>query len=322
MSTKQPTPPSPTSSDVLSQVLEAFRLKGSVSAQVAARAPWGFSVSESHDLGLLVVMRGRMSFEMEGAEQGALELATGDVIAMPNGDAFTLRDAPGSPVIPITDAVPCLELRLSMPGAQTEFIILRCALSGGCTNPLRAGLPRLLHLPGSDGAVARWLEPTVRLLALEGSAPPTGRTTVLDRLAEVILIHLIRAWLDRQSPECGGWLRAITDSQLARALAAFHAEPGHPWTIESLAQAAGMSRSAFAARFKALTGQTPLDYLTEWRVQQAKALLEAAEQPLKQIVASLGYASEAAFRTAFKRRVGQTPGRYRATVRAAVTDSK
>ena len=183
-----------------------------------------------------------------------------------------------------------------MPGAQTEFIILRCALSGGCTNPLRAGLPRLLHLPGSDGAVARWLEPTVRLLALEGSAPPTGRTTVLDRLAEVILIHLIRAWLDRQSPECGGWLRAITDSQLARALAAFHAEPGHPWTIESLAQAAGMSRSAFAARFKALTGQTPLDYLTEWRVQQAKALLEAAEQPLKQIVASLGYASEAAFR--------------------------
>src|SRR5262249_44197242 len=154
--------------------------------------------------------------------------------AMPNGDAFTVRDAPGSPVVPITEVVPCKELRLAMPQAQTEFILLRCALSGGCTNPIRTGLPPLLHMPGNDGAAARWLEPTIRLLALEGAAPPTGRTTVLDRLAEVILIHLIRAWLDRQSPECRGWLRALTDPALARALAAFHADPGRAWTIESL----------------------------------------------------------------------------------------
>src|SRR5262249_21307433 len=306
----------PPAADALSQALESFRLKGSVSAQVAVRSPWGFSVAASQDLGLLVVMRGRICFDLEAAENGHLELATGDVVAMPNGEAFTLRDEPGSPVVPITEAVPCSELRLSVPGAQTEFIILRCALSGGCTNPVRAGLPRLLHLPGSDGSVTRWLEPTVRLLALEGGAPPTGRTTVLDRLAEVILVHLIRAWLDRQSPDCVGWLRAITDPQLAQALAAFHAEPGRPWTIESLAASAGMSRSAFAARFKALTGGTPLDYLTEWRMQQAKSLIEDGEKPLKQIVASLGYASEAAFRTAFKRRVGQTPGSYRAAVRA------
>jgi AraC-like DNA-binding protein len=292
-----------------------------MSAQVAALAPWGFSVAGSADLGLLVVLRGRISFELDGVESSALELATGDVVAMPGGDAFTVRDAPGTPVIPITEAVPCTEPRLSMPGAQDEFILLRCRLSGGCTNPLRAGLPHVLHLPGSDGAVARWLEPTVRLLALEGGAPPTGRTTVLDRLAEVILVHLIRAWLDRQAPECGGWLRAIADPPLARALAAFHAEPGRAWTIGTLAAAAGMSRSAFAARFRALTGETPLDYMTEWRMQQAKSLIEDAEQPLKQIVASLGYASEAAFRTAFKRKVGQTPGRYRAAVRAGAPDS-
>jgi len=301
--------------DALSLALQAFRLKGSASAHLAVRPPWGFSVAASQDLGLLVVTRGRMSFQMDG-EDGRLELATSDVVAMPNGDAFTLRDEPSTQVVPITEAVPCDELRLSMPGAQTEFIILRCALSGGCTNPVRSGLPRLLHLSGSDASVARWLEPTVRLLALEGSAPPTGRSTVLDRLAEVILVHLIRAWIDRQSSECGGWLRAVTDRQLSPALAAFHAEPGRAWTIESLAAASGMSRSAFAARFKSLTGATPLDYLTEWRMQQAKSLIEAGEQPLKQIVASLGYASEAAFRTAFKRRVGRTPGSYRATFRS------
>lgn len=304
-----------TNADALSQALESFRLRGSMSAQVAVRSPWGFAIAQSSDLGLLVVTRGRISFAMEGNEP--LELATGDVVAMPNGDAFTLRDAPDTPVVPIQEALPCGEPVITMPGAQTEFIILRCTLSGGCTNPIRAGLPPLLHMAGSDGAVARWLEPTVRLIALEGTAPPTGRTTVLDRLAEVILVHLIRAWLDRQSTECRGWLRAVTDPQLSRAMAAFHSDPGKPWTLESLASAAQMSRSAFAARFRTLTGATPLEYLTGWRMHQAKSLIEDGVMPLKQIVASLGYASEAAFRTAFKRHVGQTPGNYRASLRTA-----
>src|SRR5262245_16251240 len=303
--------------DALSQVLEGSRLRGSVSAEVAARSPWGFSVPANSEFGLLVISRGRVCFDMEGVENGHLELATGDVVAMPSGDAFTVRDQPGSAVVPITEAVPCSEMRLAMPGAQTEFIILRCVLSGGCSNPLRAGLPRLIHLSGSDGASARWLEPTVRLLALEATAPATGRTTVLDKLAEVILVHLIRAWLDGQTPECGGWLRALADPQLGRALAAFHAAPGRASTIESLAETAVMSRSAFAARFKALTGETPLDYVTAWRMRQAMTMIEAGDQPLKSIVASLGYASEAAFRTAFKRHAGQTPGAYRATMRAA-----
>jgi AraC-like DNA-binding protein len=303
--------------DALSVVLDGFRLRGSVSVQVAARSPWGFSVPASTDFGLLVVARGRASFDLEAQERARLELATGDVVAMPSGDAFGVRDQPSSPVVPIKEAVPCSELRLVMPGAQTEFIVLRCGLSGGCTNPLRAGLPRIIHLSASDGVATRWLEPTVRLLALEAAAPATGRTTVLDRLAEVILVHLIRAWLDGQSPECGGWLRALSDPQVGRALGAFHAAPGRTWTIESLAEAAGMSRSAFAARFKTLTSETPLEYLTAWRMRQAMTMIETGEQPLKGIVSSLGYASEAAFRTAFKRHVGQTPGGYRATVRAA-----
>jgi AraC-like DNA-binding protein len=172
-------------------------------------------------------------------------------------------------------------------------------------------------LSASEAGATRWLEPTVRLLAIEAATSSSGRTTVLDRLAEVILVHLIRAWLDGQSSECGGWLRALGDPQLGRALAAFHAAPGRAWTIESLADAAGMSRSAFAARFKALTSETPLEYVTAWRMRQAMTMIEADEQPLKRIVASLGYASEAAFRTAFKRHAGQTPGGYRAAVRSA-----
>lgn len=155
----------------------------------------------------------------------------------------------------------------------------------------------------------------MRLLAIERAAPTSGRSTVLNRLAEVLFIHLLRAWLDGQSPRCGGLLRAVTDPQLAAAFAAFHAEPGRAWTLGALADAAHMSRSAFAARFKLLVGETPLEYVTTWRVQQAKSLLEEGRTPLKQIVASLGYASDAAFRAAFRKRVGATPGEYRAQQR-------
>jgi AraC-like DNA-binding protein len=307
-------PPLP-SDDALSLVLASFRLRGSVGAHIAVASPWGYAVPASHDLGLMVVLRGRIHLVMEGVEDATLELAPGDVVAMPNGDPFTLRDHPDTPVVPITETGACAGDRILQAGAQTEFILLRCALSGGCTNPVRTGLPRLIHCPASDGRSARWLEPTVRLLALETAEFSTGRVTVLNRLAEITFVHLIRAWLERQAPECGGWFRALTDPQLSRALAAFHAQPGRAWTLASLAAAAGTSRSVFAARFKTLTGDTALEYLTTWRVQRAKSMLEDSDTPLKQVVAMLGYTSEAAFRTAFKRRVGQTPGEYRAAVR-------
>jgi len=301
--------------DVLSQVLDSFRLRGSVGAHLAVRAPWGYAIPQSRDVGLLAVMRGRARFELEAPEPEALELASGDVVALPTGAAFVIRDAPGTPAVPISQTGACSGVEIATAEPQTELLLLHCELSGGCENPVRAALPRIIHCPGSDGRAARWLEPTVRLLALETAMPHAGRNTVLNRLAEVTFVELIRAWLDRQPAECGGWFRAMTDPQLAKALAAFHAEPGHAWTIASLAARAGMSRSAFAARFKALLGVTPLDYVTSWRVQQAKALIEAGRTPLKQVVASLGYVSEAAFRTAFKRRTGKTPGAYRAAAR-------
>ena len=204
---------------------------------------------------------------------------------------------------------------MQAPGGDTAFLGLCCELAGGRANPVRDVLPPLIHLPATDGATAGWLEPTVRLLAMESVSHTPGRSIVLNRLAEVVFVQLIRVWIDRLPAGEGGWLRALKDAQLASAMQAMHTAPGEAWTLESLAERASMSRSAFAARFKAVVGETPLDYLTRWRIQRAMSLLEQGNVPLKEIVSRSGYASEAAFRTVFKSRVGESPGSYRTRVR-------
>jgi len=307
----------PAEVDVLSQVAEVLRLRGSVSGVFALPSPWGYAMPKMNHAKLLVMTRGRMYFEMNVGKSRALELAPGDVIALPHGHAYAIRDDPRTPLGPPPDPGSCGQTRAEAPrGGQTEFVGLCCEFAGGRTNPILRVLPPFIHCPGSNGSVARWLEPTVRLIAAESTCSTPGRTTILDRLAEVVFIQLIRAWLESLPAEEGGWLRALTDRQLAGALEAIHSDPGSSWTVASLASRASMSRSAFAGRFKELVGETPLEYLTRWRMQRAVGLLESDDVPLKEIVASSGYTSEAAFRTVFKKWVGESPGSYRARARA------
>ena len=239
-------------------------------------------------------------------------------MALPHGHPYSIRDAPRTPVRPANRLCPCGGSRFQPRGGQTEFISICCELAGGHVNPVLRLLPPLIHCRGGDAGVARWLEPTVRLLAVESASTTPGRETILNRLAEVVFIQLIRTWIDSLPEGEGGWLRALTDPQLAGALEAIHSDPGAPWSLASLAARANMSRSAFAARFKSVVGDTALGYLTQWRMQRAAALLESSDIPLKEIVASSGYASEAAFRIAFRKWSGASPGSYRTRARPAL----
>ena len=299
--------------DVLSQVAEVLRLRGSLGFVLSPATPWGVAVPKSHQAKLLVVTRGHLHFEMEGVLAGTLELAPGDVIGIPHGTSFAIRDDPGSPLNACVHG-PVVQAP-DAPRGSTEFVGLSCELAGGDNNPLLRVLPPFIHGEGSDSSVARWLEPTIRLIAAESRNASPGRTTILDRLAEVAFIQLIRAWLERLPDGEGGWLRALGDRQIAPAIQAIHGEPGTAWTVASLATRAGMSRSAFAARFKVVVGESPLEYLTRWRLQRATNLLETRDVPLKEIVSTSGYASEAAFRTVFKKWMGESPGGYRARKR-------
>ena len=162
----------------------------------------------------------------------------------------------------------------------------------------------------ADEARTLALHNTVQALASEMAEQAPGSEVVATRLAEVLFIQVLRAHIASRPERNKGWLRAVFDPQIGTALTAFHKRVGAPWTVESLSEAAGVSRSAFAVRFKELLGQTPLEYVTEWRMQKAMHLLEQRDKKLIDVARSVGYESDAAFSKAFKRVVGANTGEY------------
>lgn len=149
------------------------------------------------------------------------------------------------------------------------------------------------------------LHTTLNMLASEMAVSAPGSELVVNRLADMLFIHSIRAHIGSRSEACkNGLLRAIFDPQIGVALKAMHEKVERPWTVESLAAACGMSRSAFAVHFKNLVGETPLEYLTSWRMQKATGLLQKGDKKLFEVAKSVGYDSDAAFSKAFKRMFG------------------
>src|SRR5262249_53671906 len=140
--------------------------------------------------------------------------------------------------------------------------------------------------------------------------PSVGRSAVLSHLTQIICIQALRIWIDRIPLESKGWLRGLTDPRIALALQAIHHDPGRHWTVASIAREAGMSRTMFAVRFKALMGQSPIEYVSRWRVHQALSLLEQDGEKLKSVIAACGYKSATAFRIHFQRHVGMLPSDY------------
>ena len=150
---------------------------------------------------------------------------------------------------------------------------------------------------------------TLRFISREAKALRPGGETVITRLADILVIEMIRDWMDSE-PE-RGWLAALRDEQVGRALGSIHREPGRRWTVAALAEQAAMSRSAFSARFSELVGEPPLHYLTRWRMQLARMRLRETSDPISVVARGLGYRSEAAFCRAFRRLFGVSPGSVR-----------
>jgi AraC-like DNA-binding protein len=194
-------------------------------------------------------------------------------------------------------------------GAPTTIVCGSFSFDRASLRPISQLLPDFI-LVKSDQVRTLALHNTLQALASEMAEQAPGSGVVATRLAEVLFIQILRAHIASEQERNKGWLRGVFDPQLGTALSAIHERVDKPWTVESLAETAGMSRSAFAARFKELLGQTPLEYVTGWRMQKAIQLLEQRDKKLVDVARSVGYESDAAFSKAFKRVVGANTGKY------------
>uniref|UniRef100_UPI0010418833 AraC family transcriptional regulator n=1 Tax=Candidatus Protofrankia californiensis TaxID=1839754 RepID=UPI0010418833 len=290
--------------DPLTDVLDLARVSGAVLAQLLAHAPWGVAVDPQPGATFHSVMAG--SCWLRTADVPPLRLMPGDVVLLPTNLPHTLSSGPDTPAISL-DQVTKAGLRtpegmieLSGDGAVTHILCAAYDYDHEVAQPLLSLLPGLLHLStdlpdDDDGAVAA----TLHLLRFELGGNPPGSRAAVGRLIDVLLVHVVRAWLRAQPDGEASWLRALRDPVAARALALLHDQPQRPWSLEALAAAVHVSRATLTRRFGELVGEPPLAYLTRWRMDLAAQRLRETDDPIVAIAADVGYTSEYAFSRAF-----------------------
>src|SRR5687768_1566918 len=308
--------------DPLSDLLRVVRLDGAYFYAVEAAGPWRVETVAARELSprIMPAAEHLISYHIltDGGCFGGLlgeepvELAPGDVIVFPHGDAHVMSsgsDVPGG-----------AEVLRSPAGRYPDPVVLghdgpRASLVCGflgCDrrpfNPLLASLPRRLHMRGMSNA---WLDGLTRQLSNDSRLGRAGADGVLTRLAELMFIELLRRHLASLPPGQTGWLAGLRDEIVGRVLGLIHARPAHPWTLDELAREAASSRSSVARRFSDLVGQPPMQYLAQWRMQVAAGLLAESGAKVAAIAAEVGYHSEAAFSRAFKKATGVAPGAWR-----------
>jgi AraC-like DNA-binding protein len=299
--------------DVLSDVLVAMRTGSPTAARTSSQGPWGVRFHPGKAAGCHVVLTGNCWLISSYREP--LALGVGDVLFTPHGDGYALVDQLGSSIVDFEprpdDAMPLDEMHIDGAGAVTELLCAYYMFDPARPHPLLAELPAIIHVPARLGQHPS-LRSTVQLLGNELLDPRPGTEAVLPVLIDMLLLYVLRAWLEEQPGDAVGWATALRDSAITTALRQIHRHPEKPWTVEDLAAVAGLSRAAFAKRFTTIIGQPPLAYLTWWRMTTASRLLRESDASLRTIASRCGYGSEYAFSKAFKRAYDLAPGQYRA----------
>ncbi|MEV5313672.1 AraC family transcriptional regulator [Streptomyces sp. NPDC052610] len=313
------------SMDVFSDVIASMRVGRAKFTRSRRSGAWGSRFGPYPGAGFHVVLRG--SCWLLPLDGPARPLGAGDVVFLPHGTMHGMSDSPDR-VARALPPEPQPERADDFPGGMDDEpapgdTLLLCGayrLDRGQAHPFLRALPKVVHFPARPGR-HHVLRTAVDLLTTELTAPRQGAEVTLPALLDLLLVYLLRAWLDEESPrEPGsGWPAALADPAVATALNHLHREPARPWTVQELSNAAGMSRTAFAKRFASFVGQSPMAYLTWWRLSTAARILRTSDSPLATVAQQVGYTSEFAFSNAFKRTFGIAPGRYRREHRATAT---
>ena len=299
----------------LGEVLHHLRLTGTLYCSTEVRGAQGIVIPAFAGVMMLqVVTEGRVLLEIP--DEPPRWVGAGSLALLPRGEGHVVRTAVDSPLLPLE------EVEVTPIGANYETATLGTEgeltrLTYGvlrfdhvAATRVVSQLPRVIIVDALESERADWLASTLRVVAREARHPRPGGEEIITRLADVLVVETLRIWLEGERAE-RGWIAALRDARVGKALAALHRHPANAWSLATLAKEAGMSRSSFAERFHTLVGEPPMSYLADWRLRSARELLRGSELSLSEVATRVGYASEAAFGRAYKRAFAISPGRDR-----------
>ena len=301
--------------DPLSEVFGSMRIQDAIYTRMEATAPWGFRYPGDTvpriRFGLMV--RGSALLKFKSQRQ-AIPLYAGDVfIFILSDEAFTLVDHARSRAVDFRELrkleVDCV-IHYGGGGALTTLVSGSFGMSAFEAPLISTILPRHLHLRLEQNR-SHAFQSVLDLLAAETAQPGIASSRLISCLYKSLFVYAIRAYANSAAAPPKGWLAAMSDKHLSKAIQAMHSGFDRSWSVESLAREARMSRSAFALKFRNVLGQTPLEYLTRWRMYKAGAMIRSNNTTFSEVASAVGYGSESSFSRVFRRETGVAPREYR-----------
>lgn len=320
--------------DVLSEILKVVKLNGALFYNAEFSSPWSvhaassqgvatyFKAGVEHVIIYHLVTEGRAYIRLDGGQR--MTLNAGDLVMIPHGDPHIMENGSATQTLDGSsqlDEVLAQGLKLWRIGGGGEVTRVVCgfmACDPRLSRVFLSGLPPVLKISIRNDASGQWLEKSIRFSVDQTGASHAGREAVLAKLSEVLFVEALRAYITNLPPGQKGWLAGARDAEVSKALALMHQRPADPWTIASLAQEAGISRSVLAERFRHFLGEPPMAYLMRWRLQLGAEMMTSTSHSVAQIASEVGYESEAAFNRAFKREFTLPPARFRNRARSSM----
>jgi len=304
--------------DTLSKILDLLRFNGIFYYATNFNAPWSIQVPNHKRVARFhYVTQGHCWVRISGLTEPQ-RLSAGDLIIITNGASHIISDKPDSSPIALEDAISLsgyeghgvFQFGENITNHDTQLVCGHFEFNDEYQHPLFDYLPSSITCNENAGAEFSWLKDSLRFMAHVAQSEQVGSSAIIKRLSEIIFIQSIRFWHERQDNQ-EGFLAALHDPLLSKGLKAFHNNYAADWSVEKLAKESHMSRSLFSERFKQYLKLSPIQYVTHWRMQNAKRLLRESELSIDKIAVETGYETLASFSKAFKRIVNKNPGQYR-----------
>jgi len=323
--------------DALAEVLKVVKLQGAMFYNGEFSAPWSLRSPPSriiapylapeaeHVIIYHLLTEGRAYARLEDGERVALD--AGEIVVFPHGDPHIIENGSLTKTMDLSQELArifCDGLKLARLGGGgelTRFVCGYMACELRLSQVFLRGLPPMFKVRIRDDASGRWLENSIRFSVNQADGSLAGGEAVLAKLSEVLFVETLRRYIAGLRPQETGWLAGARDSEVGKALALMHRNPAHPWTLAVLAKEVGLSRSVLAERFRYYLNESPIAYLTRWRLQLGSQMLSSTSYSVAQIAAEVGYESEAAFNRAFKREFTIPPARFRKQSRSGSGDA-